>query len=145
MALMPVCTGSIHRLASYHVGRGALHRHRAVGDDRAFAVQWPAQRVNNAAHQGIAHRHLNNLPGGPHAVTLFHAGGVAENGRAHNVRFQVHGQPENIIAKIQQFVGTDALQALNAGDAVTHLQNSAHVNEGQVAAKLLNLPLDERY
>ena len=134
----------VHRLAHHHVGRGALHGHGLFGSHRAFAVQRPAQRVNHTANQRVPHGYLNNLAGGAYPVPFLDGVGVAQDRRAHDVRFQVQGQPQDVVAEIQQLVGPDALQPLDAGDPVANLHHRAHVHEGQVTAKLLDLSLDER-
>ena len=137
--------GGVHGFADHDVGGGALYRHLTVGEDGAFAVQRPAQGVDDAADEGVADGDFNNLPGGAHPVTLFNGVGIAEDGGADDVRFQVEGQAEDAVAKVQQLVGADALQALDAGDAVAHLDDGADIHQGQVAAEFLNLAPDEGY
>ena len=135
----------VHRLAHHHVGGCPFHGHRPFGDHRAFAVQGPPQRVDHPANQRFPHGNLNNLAGGAHPVALFHGGGVAQDGGAHDVRFQVQSQTEDVVAKIQQLIGAHALQTLNAGNAVANLHHAADVHQRQVAAELLNLAPDQRY
>ena len=60
MALRPVCSGSLHRLALDDAGRLALDRAELVGLDRALAVDGLAERVDDAAEQRLADRHLDD-------------------------------------------------------------------------------------
>ena len=137
--------GGVHGFADDDVGCGAFYGHPAVGGDGAFAVQGAAQGVDDASDEGVADGDFDDLAGGAHAVALFDGVGVAEDGGADDVGFQVEGQAEDVVAEVQQFVGADALQALDAGDAVADLDDGADVHQGQVAAEFLNLAPDEGY
>ena len=132
----------IYRLPHHHIGGGLLYRAGGGGIERPPAVQRPAHGIHDPANQGIAHRHLDNLAGGAYLMALFDGGGIAQDGRAHQVRLQVQGQPQDVAAEVQQFVGADALQALDAGNAVADLHHGAYIHQAQVAAKLLNLAPD---
>ena len=57
MALMPVCSGSLDRLALGHAGGVRFDQPALGGDDRAAAVQRIAQRIDHAAQHGVAHGH----------------------------------------------------------------------------------------
>ena len=143
--LDPGLNRGVHGFSHHYVGSRAFHRHGAVGGHRAFAVQRAAQRVNHASDQGVANRHLDDLACRLDPVAFFDRVGIAENRRAHDIRFQVEGEAQHVVSEIEQLVGPDALQALNAGDTVTYLQDGANVDEGEVTAKLLDLTPDERY
>ena len=132
----------VYRLAHHHVGSHLLHGPSATGIDRALAIQWPSQGVHHAANQGIAYGNLDNLTGGTDLVAFLDGVGVTQNGGADQVGLQVEGQTQDVVAEVQQFVGADTLQALDAGDTITHLDHGAHVNHAQVAAKFLNLAPD---
>ena len=132
----------IYRLPHHHIGGGLFHRAGGGGIERPPAVQRPAHRIHDPANQSIAYRHLDNLAGGAYLMALFDGGGIAQDGRAHQIRLQVQGQPQDIAAEVQQFVGADALQALDAGNAVADLHHGAYIHQAQVAAKLLNLAPD---
>ena len=58
MALMPVCTGVIDRLAGDDARGDALDRAGLGRGDRALAVDRLAERVDDTAEQGVADRHL---------------------------------------------------------------------------------------
>ena len=57
MALMPVCSGSLHRLPLGDAGGDEFDRPRFAGDDRALAVERIAERIDHAADQRVADRH----------------------------------------------------------------------------------------
>jgi hypothetical protein len=60
----------IDRLPRRHVRRRALDRPRLRRRDRALAVDRRAQRVDDAAQQRIAHRHLDDAARGSHLVAF---------------------------------------------------------------------------
>ena len=63
MALMPVCSGSLDRLALDH-GRGLqLQCALLLGDDVAETVDRLAQRVDDPAEEAVADRHGEDLAG----------------------------------------------------------------------------------
>ena len=132
----------IDRLPHYYVRGGLLHRAGGRSVQRPPAIQRPAHGIHYPANQRFPYRHLDNLAGGADLMALFDRGGVAQDGRADQVRLQVQGQPQDVVAEVQQFVGADALQALDAGNAVADLHHGTHIHQAQVAAKLLNLAPD---
>ena len=70
MALMPVCSGSLTGCRSATPGARRLDRPALGGDDRPLAVQRIAQRVDDAAEHGVAHRHAQQLAGAADLVAL---------------------------------------------------------------------------
>ena len=134
----------VDRLADDDVGGDGFRRAGAAGGDGALAVQRAAQGVDHPADEGVADGDFDDAAGGTDAVALFDGVGVAQHGGAHQVGLQVEGQPQHFAAEVQQLVGTDALQALDAGDAVAHLHHGAHIHQGQIAAEFLDLALNQR-
>ena len=63
IAMMPVCTGWLTASALDDAGRDLLDRIIDVGLDRALAVERLAERVDDAAEQRLADRHLQQLAG----------------------------------------------------------------------------------
>ncbi len=119
----------VHRLPHHHVGGDLFHGAQPGGVDRTFTIQRTADGVHHSPDQSLSHRYFDNLPGGADPVPFFDGVGVSQNRGANQVRLQVHCQPQDFIAEIQQLVGTDPLQTLNAGDAVTNLNHRTHVDQ----------------
>ncbi len=63
MALMPVCSGSLDRLAAGDAGGDGFDGAALGGDDRALAVERIAERIDDAADHGVADRHAQQLAG----------------------------------------------------------------------------------
>ena len=61
--MMPVCTGWLIGLPPDDAGRELLDRIGDVARDRALAVERLAERVDDAAEQPLADRHLQQLAG----------------------------------------------------------------------------------
>ena len=76
-------------------------------------------------------------------MAFFNSIRIAQDGRAHDVGFQVQGQAEYVIPEVQQFVGTDALQPLDGGNTVAHLDDRANIDQCQISAKFFDLTLDQ--
>ena len=60
MALMPVCSGSLTGWRSTMPGALNSIGRNCVGLDRALVVERVAQRIDHAADQGLADRHLQH-------------------------------------------------------------------------------------
>ena len=125
MALMPVCSGCFDRLASGHAGGVRFDRPALGGDDRAAAVQRIAQRIDHAAQHGVAHGHGEQPAGAADFVALVDLQVIAEDDHAHRIFFEVEGQAEDAAGKLDHLAGHHAGQAVDAGDAVAHLDHPA--------------------
>ena len=79
MALMPVCSGSLHRLALGDAGGDDLDRAALAGDDRALAVERVAERIDHAAEQRVADRHAQQPAGAADLVAFVDLQVVAED------------------------------------------------------------------
>ena len=64
MALMPVCSGWLTGCRPATPGAMDSTGRVCVGDDRALAVERVAERIDDAADQGVADRHAQQLAGG---------------------------------------------------------------------------------
>ena len=63
MALMPGLDRRVDRLADDDAGGDALDRAGLRRRDRALVVERPAERVDDAAEQRLADRHLDDAAG----------------------------------------------------------------------------------
>ena len=121
----------IHRLAGNDVGRDALYRARGAGVDRAFAVQRLTQRVDHAADQGVAHRHRHDAAGGTNQIAFFDFGVLTQDDDTDAVLFQVEDDAHGAVGEFDQLAGQGIRQALDAGDAIAHFGDGAHVHHAR--------------
>src|SRR6202012_3011814 len=101
---------------------GRLHVDTALarGVDRALAVDRVAQRVDDAAQQLLADRHLDDGVGALDGVAFLDAAVVAADDDADIVGFEVQCHAPDATGEFDHFTGLDIVQAIDAGDAVAH-------------------------
>ncbi len=121
---MPVCSGS--RTGCRPATPGALIStgRRSRGDDRALAVERIAQRIEHAADHRVAHRHAQQLAGAADLVPFLDVQVIAENDHADGVLFQVERQADGPAGELDHLAGHHAGQAVDARNAVAHLQHA---------------------
>ncbi len=111
-------------------------------DDRALAVERVAQRIDDAADDGVAYGHAQQPAGALDLVPLLDREEVAENDHAHGVLFQVEGQPGDAAGELDHFAGHHARQAVDARNAVAHLENTSDFADVDLRLVLLNFLLN---
>ncbi len=114
-----------HRLACDHAGRDLLERRCLRGLERASAIDGPAKRIDHAADQRLAHRHLHNAAGAANAIALGDVLIVADNHGPHGVALEIQGQPIGIAREFDHFALHHAGQAVNARDTVGQTDDDA--------------------
>ena len=118
---MPVCSGSLHRLALHHAGRLQLEGAALVGLDLAEAVDRGAERVDDAAEEAVADGHREDLAGTADRLALLDAGEVTEDDDADLADVEVQREAEGAVLELEQLVGHRRGQALDVRDAVAGL------------------------
>jgi hypothetical protein len=140
IALRPVCIGSCTDLRGIMPGAFTSTRRIFTSFDRAFAVDRVTQRIDHAAEQTFAHRHVHDLAGTLNDVAFFDRAVVAENNHADIVGFKVQRHAFDAAREFNHLTGADIVQAVNTGHAVTdgeHLTDFGH--SGPAAPKLGDL------
>src|SRR3712207_178890 len=132
----------LHRLTLHHGGRLQLEGAAAGGLDRAGAVDRVAQRVDHAAEVTVAHGDGEHLAGAANLLALLDAGEVTEDHDADLADVEVQRQSADAALELEQLVGHDRGQPLDAGDAVAGLGDGAHLLAGDVGAVLGDVALD---
>src|SRR5262249_8203921 len=130
-----------HRLTLGNTRRHELDGTTVLGDDRPFAVERIAQRIDHAADHGIADRHAQQTSRAAHLVAFVDGQEVAENDYANRVFFQVEREAVDPVGELDHFAGHDATQAVDARNAVTDLQNASDFADVDLGFVLLNLSL----
>ena len=97
----------------------------------------------DAPGQRGAHGHGGNLPCPAHQVALPDAGGIAHDGHAHALFFQVKHNAAHAVGELHQLASHGLLQAENARDAIAHTEHRAAFEHLGGAVKVFNLPLED--
>src|SRR5580700_274010 len=97
----------------------------AVGLDRAFAIDWLTQRVDNAAQERLADRNRGNPPGAAHAIALFDLDVRAHDHDADVILFEVQRDALQAVGELDQLRGTYAAQSIDAGQIGSDLDDRA--------------------
>ena len=120
----------LHRLpdrtAADDPGRKLLDRVRDLARNRTLLVQRLAERVDDAAEQPLADRHLQQLAGRAHLAAFRELRVVAEHDHADLGLVQVQGQASDAVAEVDHLVVHDVAEPLDLGHAVTNLADHAH-------------------
>ncbi len=115
----------VDRLALHHRGRLELEGAALLGLDLAEAVDRGAERVDDAAEEGVADGHREHLAGALDLLALLDLGEVTEDDDADLVDVEVEREAEGAVLELEQLVGHRRGQALDVGDAVTGVGDAA--------------------
>ena len=124
----------------HHAGGVALERAELAGGDWPLPVYRLAERVDDATGQRLAHRHLGDALGTRDVITLLDEGVRAEQHGADVVFLEIEHEAIDVARELQELAGHGAFEAIDAGDAVAHLEDTARfleVDRGLVALQLL--------
>ena len=122
-ALMPVWTGVSTDLRVMTPGAMRSTGRVLVRRDLALAVERAAQRVHDAAEQGLAHGDLDDAARRPDLVALLDGGGVAQDDRADRLLLEVEGHAHHPVGELEQLGHQGRVEAVDLGDAVTDLDD----------------------
>ena len=124
-------------------GGQALQSNILVGCDWTFIVDGLAERIHDAANQGLAHRHAHDTAGTLDLVAFLDFGVFAEQNHADLVFFQVQGDAGYAVRKGEQLSGHDFVEAVHAGDTVTQGDNGADLVYRDLGFVVLDLLADK--
>ena len=132
MTMMPVCKRHGDRSAVHDRLGGALDGQTLAGDDRPFAVERPAQRIDDAADQSLAHRHVHHASCALDLIAGMQVLAIAEQHDADLVLIDVKRDAEQVAGKLHQLIEAHARQARDLGDADGDARDRAHLTRRQL-------------
>ena len=119
-------------------------RRALVGLDRALAVDRIAERVDHAAEQALADRHVDDRAGALDGLAFLDLAVVAEDHDADVVGFEVERHAAHAVLELDHLAGLDVVEAVDAGDAVADRQHLADFGDFGLLAEILDLLLQDR-
>ncbi len=142
-ALRPVAIGSLTDLRGMMPGAFTSTRARLLGVDRALAVDRVAERVDDAAEQLLADRHVHDGAGALDGLAFADLAVGAEDHDADVVGFEVQRHAAHAGLELDHLAGLDVVEAVDAGDAVADGQDLADLGDLGLGAEVLDLPLED--
>ena len=139
IALRPVAIGSCTDLRGMMPGALTSTRRALVGLDRALAVDRIAERVDDAAEQALADRHVDDGAGALDGLAFLDLAVVAEDHDADIVGFEVERHAAHAVLELDHLAGLDVVEAVDAGDAVADRQHLADFGDFGFLAEILDL------
>ncbi len=134
----------LHGLPLDDAGRLELERPALGGLDRAEPVERVAERVDDAAEQAGADRHAHDLAGAADRLALLHVLPLAEERGADVVLLEVERDAGHAVLELEPLERDAVLEAVDAGDAVTDLEDGADLREVGLDVELLDPILEDR-
>ena len=125
IAFRPVCTGCDTDLRAITPGATFSIDVGHLGVDRALAVDRLAERIDHAAEQLGADRHLEDAAGALDRVAFGDVLVVAQHHRADRVALEVQREAERVVRELEHLALHHVGQAVDAADAVGHRHDRA--------------------
>ena len=144
IALRPVCIGSCTERRGMMPGALTSTRRRSVALDRALAVDRVAERVDDAAEEALADRHVDDGAGPLDRVAFLDVAVVAEDDDADIVALEVERHAADAAGELDHLAGLDVVEAVDAGDAVADREHLADFGDFRLLAEILDLLLEDR-
>ena len=119
-------------------------RARLAEIDRALAVDRIAERVDDAAEQLLADRHVDDRAGALDRLAFLDLAVGAENHDADVVALEVQRHAARAVLELDHLAGLDLVEAVGAGDAVADAQHLADFGDFRLGAEIGDLALENR-
>ncbi len=121
----------LHRLARDHARGEALDREELLGVDRTLAVERFTQRIDDATHEGVPHRHLHDSARALGDGAFFDFGIAAEERTADIVLFEVEGHAHRAALELDHLAVHGLFETIDAGNAVTDKDHATNFVDGR--------------
>ena len=129
----------MHRLARNDAGRLHVDAHALVGLDRALAVDRIAERIDHAAEQALADRHVHDRAGALDGLAFLDLAVVAEDHDADVVGFEIERHAAHAVLELDHLAGLHVVEAVDARDAVTDREHLTDFRDLGLLAEILDL------
>src|ERR1700691_6708640 len=129
----------MHRLARNNTRRLDVDARLALGLDRTFTVNRLAERIDDAAEQNLADRHLDNCPCALHRLPLLDLAVRAEDDDTDIVDFEVERHALDAACELDHFAGLHIVEAVDASNAVADRQHLPDLGDFSLLAEILDL------
>ena len=119
-----------------------LQRPASVGFDVALAVDRVPEWIDNPAEEAIADWHRKHLAGALDLLALRDGLVVAQDHRADAVLVEVERHAQDPARELKQLLGHHRRQALDVRDAISGIDDRAHLFPGSIRGKGANVFLN---
>ena len=134
----------MHRLARNDARRLDVDPGALLGLDRALAVDRIAERIDHAAEQALADRHVDDRARALDGLAFLDLAVVAEDHDADVVDFEVERHAAHAVLELDHLAGLHVVEPVDAGDAVADRQHLADLGDLGLLAEVLDLLLQDR-
>ena len=121
---------------------GAFDGQTLAGGDRPLAIEWPAQGVDNAPDQSIAHRYVHHTTRALDLGARVQVPAIAKQHDADFVLIDVERDAVQIAGKLHQFIKAHARKARDLGDADGDARDRAHLTRRHLRGESFQRPAD---
>ncbi len=144
MALMPVCSGSLTGWRGEDARRLDLDAAAVRRLDRTLAVDRLPERVDDAADERLADRHVEDAARALDDRALLDVRHVAEADGADVVGLEVEHEAHQAARELEELAGHRPFEAVDARDAVADAEDRAGLGRERGLLVVLDLLLDDR-
>ena len=134
----------LDRLARDDAGRLHIDARALIGLDRTAAVDRVAQRVDDAAKESLADRHVDDGAGALDDVAFLDVAVITKDDDADVVGLEVQRHPLDTAGKFDHLAGLHLVEAVDASDAVADREYLADLGDLGLGAEAGDLLLNNR-
>ena len=134
----------MHRLTRDNARGFNFHTTHGHVGQRALAINWVTQAVNNTTQHATTRRNLNDRACTLYRVAFFNAAVIAEDNHTDVVDFEVQGHALYTICELDHFARLDVVETVDARHAVRYGQNLTNLCNISFSAEVCDLIFQDR-